>query len=47
MDNKLMKLKESKEYKSLKEYYSKYTIFDQIGLFRFEDFHTTIFIFFK
>lgn len=40
MNNKLMKLKECKEYKRLEEYYSKCTIFDQIGLFRFEDFHT-------
>ena len=40
MDNKLIMLKDSMEYKVLEKYYSRYTIFDQIGLFRFEDFHT-------
>ena len=40
MDNELVTLKESLEYKVLEEYYFRYTIFDQVGLFRFEDFHT-------
>lgn len=40
MNRELVQLKNSVEYKVLEEYYSKYTIFDQVGLFRFEDFHT-------
>lgn len=42
MNKSTIKLKNSKEWADFENYYSSYNIFKQIGLFRFEDFHTNV-----